>query len=96
MVNREPVPEALDWIDSEMEVMLSMQRPDGHVEDWYGEGNFNRTALLWALMKSQGVRASPWAPGLELGAVREGRALKLWLNRPARVEFANSGPGCRW
>ena len=43
LVNREPVPEALDWIDSEMTVMLGMQRPDGHIEDWYGEGNFNRT-----------------------------------------------------
>ena len=37
-------------------MLLAMQRPDGHIEDWYGEGNFNRTALLYALMKSQGVR----------------------------------------
>ena len=48
LVAREPVPEALDWIESEMQVMLGMQRPDGHIEDWYGEGNFNRTALLYA------------------------------------------------
>ena len=46
LVNREPVPEALDWIESETAVMLAMQRPDGHIEDWYGEGNFNRTLLL--------------------------------------------------
>ncbi len=87
LVNREPVPEALAWIDSEMEVMLSMQRSDGHLEDWYGEGNFNRTALLWALMKSQGLRAEPWKPGLQLGAVREGDALRFTLNQPARVAF---------
>ncbi len=68
LVNREPMPEALAWNDSEMEVMLSMQRADGHIEDWYGEGNFNRTALLWLLMKSQGLRAEPWGPGLQLGA----------------------------
>ncbi len=48
LVSREPVPEAFDWIDSEMDVMLRMQRADGHIEDWYGEGNFNRTALLYA------------------------------------------------
>ena len=66
-MNREPVPEALDWIESEMQVMLGMQRPDGHVEDWYGEGNFNRTALLYAYMKSQGV-----PPGT-LAARRAGR-----------------------
>jgi hypothetical protein len=87
LVNREPVAAALEWVDSEIEVMLAMQRADGHVEDWYGEGNFNRTALLWALMKSQGVRAAPWSPGLQVGAVREGDGLKLFLNRPARVEF---------
>lgn len=77
LVNREPVPEALDWIDSEMKVMLAMLRPDGHVEDWYGEGNFNRTAILWALMKSQGLRAAPWKPGLQLGATRDRDTLTL-------------------
>ena len=87
LVNREPVPEALDWIDSEMKVMLAMQRPDGHVEDWYGEGNFNRTAILWALMKSQGLRAAPWKPGLQLGATRDGAKLTFFLNQPARLEF---------
>ena len=54
-----------------------MQRPDGHLEDWYGEGNFNRTLLLWALMKSQGVMPADKAPGLRLGAVREGEGLRL-------------------
>jgi len=87
LVNREPVPEALDWIDSEMDVLLSMQRADGQFEDWYGEGNFNRTALLWALMKSQGLRASAWKPGLKIGAVRNGSALSFWLSQPARIEF---------
>lgn len=87
LVNREPVPAALAWIDSEMEVLLSMQRTDGHVEDWYGEGNFNRTALLWALMKSQGLRAAPWTPGLELGAVREAGGMRFTVNRAARIEF---------
>jgi hypothetical protein len=46
LASREAVPEAFDWIDSEMDVMLRMQRPDGHIEDWYGEGNFNRRAAL--------------------------------------------------
>jgi len=100
LVNREPVPEALDWIESETTRMLAMQRPDGHLEDWYGEGNFNRTLLLYALMKSQGVMpaqghlhlrqgsggqvgetplpsAGTRAPTLQLGAVREGDALRL-------------------
>jgi hypothetical protein len=79
LYNREPVPEAAAWIDSEIRVMLGMQRADGFVEDWYGEGNFNRTALLWAYLKSQGVRPVHWKPGMQVGAVREGARLRLAL-----------------
>jgi hypothetical protein len=89
LASREPVPEAFDWIDSETAVMLGMQRADGHLEDWYGEGNFNRTALLYAYMKSQGVRPERWEPGVRVGAVREGARLLLHLDAPAprRVQF---------
>jgi hypothetical protein len=90
LVNREPVPQALAWIESETARMLAMQQASGHLEDWYGEGNFNRTLLLYALMKSQGVMpartrsaAMPGATAradmsaLRLGAVRDGDALRL-------------------
>lgn len=87
LVNREPVAAALDWIDSEMKVMLAMQRADGHVEDWYGEGNFNRTVLLHALLKSRGLRAAPWTPGLQLGAAERDGALALYVSRAARIQF---------
>ena len=89
LVNREPVPAALAWIDSEMQVMLGMQRADGHVEDWYGEGNFNRTALLYAYQKSLGVRPARWEPGVRVGAVADGNRLVLSLTTPAprRVQF---------
>ncbi len=79
LVNREPVPEAVDWIESEIKVMLDMQQPDGHVENWYGEGNFNRTALLYALMKSLGARPEHWKPGIRVGGVRDGERLYLSL-----------------
>jgi hypothetical protein len=89
LVSHEPVADALAWIDSEMQVMLGMQRADGHLEDWYGEGNFNRTALLYAYMKSQGVRPERWVPGVRAGAVREGDRLRLTVDAPAplRVRF---------
>jgi hypothetical protein len=83
LANREPVPEAFDWIDSEMQVMLGMQRPDGHIENWYGEGNFNRTALLYAYMKSLGVRPARWEPGVRVGAARDGTRLIVSLTAPA-------------
>ena len=89
LVNREPVAEALGWIESEMAVMLDMQRADGHFEYWYGEGNFNRTALLYALMQSRGVRPAVWQPGVGIGAVVEGPGLRLQVKAPAplRVQF---------
>lgn len=85
LANREPVPEALDWIDSEMKIMLGMQKPDGHVEYWYGEGNFNRTALLWAYLKSQGARPVHWTPGVGIGAVRDGERLLLHVKSASAV-----------
>ena len=68
--------------------MLGMQRPDGHVE-YYGEGNFNRTALLYAYMQSQGVRPEHWQPGMAVGAVRDGDQLilDLTLPSPTRIQF---------
>jgi len=83
LVAREPVPEALAWIESEMQVMLGMQQPDGHIEYWYGEGNFNRTAFLYALMQSRGVRPLRWQPGTRVGAVQDGARLHLSLALPA-------------
>jgi hypothetical protein len=82
LVSREPVPEALEWIESEIRIMESMQKPSGLVEHWYGEGNFNRTLLLYAYLKSQGCRPDPWVPGLRLGATREGERLRLSLVAP--------------
>jgi hypothetical protein len=89
LVSREPVPEAFDWIESEMDVMLAMQRADGHIEDWYGEGNFNRTALIYAYMQSQGVRPERWQKGMGVGATREGTRLRLHLamSAPGRIRF---------
>lgn len=82
LVNREPVPEAMAWIDSEMQVMLGMQRVDGLVEDWYGEGNFNRTALLYADWKSAGVHPVRWENGLKMGAVRAADRLLVSVQGP--------------
>lgn len=88
---REPVPEALDWIESEIQVMAAMQKPSGLVEHWYGEGNFNRTLLLYILYKSLGCRPDHWVPGLRLGAVRDGGRLYLSLEAPSgwagRIQF---------
>ncbi len=91
LVAREPVAEALDWIESEIRVMAAMQQPSGLIEHWYGEGNFNRTMLLYMDLKSQGARPDRWVPGLGVGAVREGQRLYLSIQAPSgwrgRIHF---------
>lgn len=91
LVNREPIPEALEWIDEQMKKVIAVQKPDGFLERWYGDGNWNRTLLLYAFMKTQGARLERWAPGVELGAVREGDTLYVTVHsrRPwtGRVAF---------
>lgn len=48
--------------------VLAYQQPDGAIERWYADGNWTRTALLYAMMKTQGCYLKSWAPGVELGA----------------------------
>ena len=71
LLNRLPAPTPRPaWVDKSMEFLFGKQRPDGILEGWHGDGNSARTALMWALAKTQGVAASPWRDDLRLGAVR--------------------------
>jgi len=83
LVNREPVPEALDWIESETARLIAFQKEDGTIERWYGDGNWARTLLLYAMMKTQGCFLDGWQEGVRLGAVREGDRLLVSLEAPA-------------
>jgi len=70
LLNRMPDESAVDWVDNSIGFLFNKQRPDGILEGWQGDGNSARTALLWALQKTQGITASPWRDDLKLGAVR--------------------------
>jgi len=83
LVAREPVPEAFDWIETETKRLIAFQQPDGTVERWYGDGNWARTLLLYAMMKTQGAYLDGWREGVQLGAVREGESLLVSLEAPA-------------
>jgi hypothetical protein len=71
------VASATSWMDSEIKIMWSCQRPDGIVEAWHGDGNFARTTIMYCLWKTQGVTAQPWRADLQLGAVRTGDGLAI-------------------
>ncbi len=80
LFNREPdVPGVPEWLDANIARMLLIQRPDGVIEGWHGDGNYARTAILWVLWKQQGVTIQPWREDVRLGAVRKGDALHLVL-----------------
>ena len=80
---REPVPEAADWIESEVRRLIAFQQPDGTIERWYGDGNWARTLLLYAMWKTQGTFLDGWREGVKLGAVRDGERLLVSLEAPA-------------
>lgn len=75
LINREPVPEAIDWIESEMPRLVAFQKADGLVEGAYPDGNWLRTVLVYSLWKTQGTSVEPWRPGVRLGADRAGDTL---------------------
>jgi len=68
LYNREPVPELKEWIDSEMKIMWNMQKENGLISGWHGDGNFSRTAIMYALWKTQGVHISPWRNDILIGS----------------------------
>ena len=75
LYNRESLPAVGRWIDEEIQIMWDKQQEDGVIEGWHGDGNFARTSIMYALWKSQGLRAIPWRDDLRLGAERSGDTL---------------------
>jgi hypothetical protein len=79
LYNREPVEGVDVWIDANIFRMLSIQKEDGVIEGWHGDGNFARTAIMWVLWKQQGVTVQPWRPDVKLGAVETAAGVQLLL-----------------
>ena len=73
------VAECHRWVDDEIEVLFGMQFPSGFVDKHYLDGNFIRTALLYATYKTRGVLAEPWREDLCLGAAWDPQEEQLYL-----------------
>lgn len=79
LYNREPSENLKSWIDSEMQVMFAKQQPDGLIEGWHGDGNFARTAIMYALWKTQGAQVQPWRNDVLLGAEKTSKGVYFLL-----------------
>ncbi len=73
------IPEARQWIDDEIEVLFLKQRANGFVEEWYLDGNFVRTSLLYGFWKTQGIWLDPWVPHTRVGAGLDRSQDKLYI-----------------
>jgi hypothetical protein len=71
LLNRVPEPAAAEWADYMAQRLFAKQRDTGVVEGWHGDGNFARTALMYALWKSAGAYVEPWRADVRVGAVVE-------------------------
>jgi hypothetical protein len=88
---REPIASTAQWIDSETQVMWSMQdsshrangekwRGSGVIEGWHGDGNFARTTIMYCLWKAQGTSVEPWRSDVKIGGVLNGDDLLITVN----------------
>lgn len=88
LFNREQLQTTKDWIDSQVQVMWSMQdsahrinteayRGTGILEGWHGDGNFARTTIMYCLYKTMGTTLSPWRNDIYFGAVQYEAGLKV-------------------
>jgi hypothetical protein len=75
LYNRIPDSTVAAWIDSEIQVMWAMQKEDGIIEGWHGDGNFARTTIMHNLWKSKGIYVQPWRDDILLGAESKGDTL---------------------
>lgn len=57
----------LEWADVQIGYMFKCQRPDGFVSGDYLDGNFIRTAVMYADMRAGGFRLVPWVKGAAVG-----------------------------
>ncbi len=86
LYNREPVRSAEKWMDYSTKLMWKIQKPDGVIEGWHGDGNFARTTIMYCLWKTKGLTVRPWREDVIFGAVQEGSVLKISIRAERKWE----------
>lgn len=78
--NRIREPKMLAWIDKMMPPFLARQQPNGNVQGTYLDGNYVRTSLMWALMKTCGAYVQDWRADVKVGAVADSGRLYVQVS----------------
>jgi hypothetical protein len=60
--------------------MWNIQKEDGVIEGWHGDGNFARTTIMYCLWKTAGLTIQPWRQDVVFGAVQDGGTLRIVLH----------------
>lgn len=94
LYNRERVPSAAQWIDSETAVMWAKQKDDGVIEGWHGDGNFARTTIMYCLWKTAGITIRPWREDVIFGADQDsdGVAITIKAEKPWKGSLLLDSP----
>ncbi len=100
LLNREMRPKTLAWLDKLEAEHVTRIGEDGIVEGWHGDGNSARTWLLYAQMKTCGLRIVPWRSDVLLGAAQDDQGVltiymradkpwrgKLLFDRPRHRDY---------
>jgi len=80
LLNRIPVESGFQWVEHEIQHLLAKQQDDGVIAGWHGDGNYTRTAIMYALWKTQGCRIEPWRADVSFGAVQQDGELYLTIH----------------
>ncbi len=75
-----PVSSAFDWVETEIQRMFAFQKESGIVEGWHGDGNFSRTALMYAFYKTKGIFCKPWREDLLFSAEQTEHGLEVFVS----------------
>jgi len=86
LYNREPIRSVEDWLDYSTKLMWKIQKPDGVIEGWHGDGNFARTTIMYCLWKTKGLTIRPWREDVIFGAVQDGDVLKISIRAEKKWE----------
>jgi hypothetical protein len=69
LYHRELTHVSVPYLDVSTTRMWGIQKADGVIEGWHGDGNFARTTVMYCTWKTQGITIQPWDSAVTFGAV---------------------------